>query len=74
MAELEGPHLTQHIPETGMELEFVGALSALCRVAERERRFRMLSSGQLGGLAGAGSTVTAMNHTPKSRESSNQGG
>ncbi|MBK5969942.1 MULTISPECIES: DNA primase [Thiorhodovibrio] len=74
VTELEGPHLTQHIPETGMELEFVGALSALCREAERERRFRMLSSGQLGGLAGASSAVTAMNHTPKSRETSNQGG
>ncbi|WPL17028.1 DNA primase [Thiorhodovibrio winogradskyi] len=54
VAELADPSLTQHIPDAGIESEFIGALSALCRQAEREQRYRLLSSGELGRLAGAG--------------------
>lgn len=74
VTELADPRLTQHIPEAGMEPELVGALSALCRQAERERRYRLLSSGQLASLAGAGQAATAMSPVPKGQDSTNQGG
>lgn len=52
--ELADSKLTQHIPAAGMEAEFIGALTALSREAEREQRYRMLSRGELAHLAPEG--------------------
>lgn len=52
LAELEDPQLTSHIPEAGMEEEFRGALQALCRQAEREQRYQLLSSVSIDQLSG----------------------
>ena len=73
VAELADPSLTQHIPDEGIEPEFVGALTALCRQAEREQRYRLLSSGELAPLAVEGRNLLAAKTGAEIGEVSKQG-